>query len=295
MSWISFLPPSSAGCALPAITSWIGRSGCSSRLLSRSGSRIISVSRLYDAARRAKPMVSTSGSSAVVDPPELGRGGAALLPRLGQPAAGVVDQPLAQLALDRPDLGAGHLVDRGPEGVDVVGVGVGALRGGEVEHLAGHPGRRVHAVGDRADRDLGLVEGRPQPVEHLAADVAVQLRDAVGALGQPEAHHRHVEDRRVAAGVVLGAEREQLLDRYAGRGAVLAEVLLDQGAREPVDAGRHRRVRGEDRGRAAHLERGVPVDLRAVLGHGAARGSARCRGSRRGPRWCGTPRAPGGR
>ena len=29
---------------------------------------------------------------------------------------------------------------------------------------------------------LGLVEGRPQPVEHPAADVAVQHRDAVGAL-----------------------------------------------------------------------------------------------------------------
>ncbi len=65
ISWISFLPPSSAGCALPAITSWIGRSGCSSSALSRSGSRSISVSRLYDGTRRANPIVSTSGSSAV--------------------------------------------------------------------------------------------------------------------------------------------------------------------------------------------------------------------------------------
>ena len=64
MSWMSFLPPSSAGCALPAITSWTGRSGSSSSRLSRSGSRIISVRRLYDAARRANPMVSTSGSKA---------------------------------------------------------------------------------------------------------------------------------------------------------------------------------------------------------------------------------------
>ena len=31
-----------------------------------------------------------------------------------------------------------------------------------------------------------------------------------------------------------------------GQRVVAAEVLLDQLAREPVDAGRHRRVRGED-------------------------------------------------
>ena len=126
----------------------------------------------------------------------------------------------------------------------------------------------MHAVGDRADRHLGLVEGRPEAVKHVAADVAVQPRDAVGALREPEPHHRHVEDGRVAAGVVLGAEGEQLVDRHAGRGAVLAEVLLHEGPREPVDAGRHGGVRREDRGRAAHLERGVPVDLRAALLHG---------------------------
>ncbi len=60
---MSRLPPSSAGCALPAITNCTGRSGCSSRSISRSRSRSISVSRLYDGTRRAKPMVSTSGSS----------------------------------------------------------------------------------------------------------------------------------------------------------------------------------------------------------------------------------------
>ena len=64
ISWISFLPPSSAGCDLPAITSCTGRSGWSSSRLSRSGSRSISVSRLYDGTRRANPIVSTSGSSA---------------------------------------------------------------------------------------------------------------------------------------------------------------------------------------------------------------------------------------
>ena len=61
--WMRRLPPSSAGCDLPAITSWIGRSGCSSSALRRAGSRSISVSRLYDGTRRAKPIVRMSGSS----------------------------------------------------------------------------------------------------------------------------------------------------------------------------------------------------------------------------------------
>ena len=123
----------------------------------------------------------------------------------------------------------------------------------------------MHAVGDRPDRHLGLVEGRPQAVEHAAADVAVEQGHAVGALGQAEAHHRHVEHRRVATVVVLGAEREDPLDGDAGGRAGLAEVLLDQRAREPVDARRHRRVGGEHGGRTADLERGVEVELRTTL------------------------------
>ena len=124
----------------------------------------------------------------------------------------------------------------------MVGVGVragpDAVGAGQVEDLAGHPGRGVHAVGDRGDRPLVGVELRPQAAEHAAADHAVQLRDAVGALREPEAHHRHVEHGRVAAVVVLGAEGEDPLDRDAGAGVVAAEVLLDQVAREAVDAGR---------------------------------------------------------
>ena len=115
ISWISFLPPSSAGCALPAMISCIGRSGWSSSRLSRSGSRSISVSRLYDGTRRAKPMVSTSGSSAESIQPSSAGDGAALEAGLAQPAAGVLDEPLAQLALGRPEVGGGDLVDDVPD------------------------------------------------------------------------------------------------------------------------------------------------------------------------------------
>ena len=189
-------------------------------------------------------MVRTFGVERRVDPLELGRGGAALLPRLLHPRAGVVDEALAQDPLGVPDLLAGDLVDDVEDQVRVVRVGVGAgpdaVGAGEVEDLAGHPGRRVHAVGDRGDRTLVGVELRPEATEHAAADDAVQLGDAVGALREPEAHHGHVEHGRVAAVVVLGAERQDPVDRDTGAGVVAAEVLRDEVAREAVDAGRDR-------------------------------------------------------
>src|SRR6478735_4264445 len=85
ISWISFLPPSSAGWDLPAMISWIGRSGWSSSFLSRPGSREADGQHV--------------GVERGVDPAELGLGDAAVLAGLRQPAARVVDQPLAQLAL----------------------------------------------------------------------------------------------------------------------------------------------------------------------------------------------------
>ena len=51
----------------------------------------------------------------------------------------------------------------------------------------------------------------------------------------------------VAARVRLRAQREDPVDGDAGTGVVAAEVLPDQLAREPVDAGGHRRVGGEHR------------------------------------------------
>ena len=205
------------------------------------------------------------GVERVVDPGELGRGRPALLPRLRQALAGVLDEAVAQHALGRPDLGGRDLVGDVEHGDRVVGVRVGAgthaVVTGQVEDLAGHPGRGVHAVGDRGDRALVGVELRPQAAEHVAADVAVQLRDAVGALREAEAHDGHVEDRRVAGLEVLGAERQDLVDRDAGAGVVAAEVLRDQVAREAVDAGRDRRVGGEHGAGAGDLQRGVEVEV----------------------------------
>ncbi len=104
----------------------------------------------------------------------------------------------------------------------------------------------MHAVGDGGDRDLGRVEAGPQAAEHLPADGPVQGGDAVGALGEPQAHRGHVEQLGVAAGPVLGAEGEHLVDGDAGQGGVAAEVTGDQLPVEAVDAGGDGRVGGED-------------------------------------------------
>ena len=97
----------------------------------------------------------------------------------------------------------------------------------------------------------------PQAGEHLAADLAVQLADAVGALGQPQPHDRHVEDLGVAAGVVLAPRVRIRSIGRPGQALSAAEVLADQIAREPVDAGRDRSVGSEDGARPGRLEGGV--------------------------------------
>ena len=193
------------------------------------------------------------GVEDVVDPAELGRAGAALLPRRLGAATGLLDELLAHLALGRPDRVARDVADPVP-GVVALDVGGAEVLGGDLVDLAVHPGAGVDTVGDTGDRHLVVVEARPQAVEHLAADDAVQLGDAVGALAQPQAHHGHVEHAGLAARVVLGAEGEQPVDRHALDGAVAAEVPGDQVGLEPVDAGRHGRVRGEHGGGADGLE-----------------------------------------
>ena len=99
-------------------------------------------------------------------------------------------------------------------------------------------------VGHVPDRHLGLLEPGPQAAEHVAGHLAVEAADAVGPLGQAQAHDGHVEHRVVAVG--LGPELDDLVDPEAGLDPVLAEVALDERPWEPVDPGRHRGVGGED-------------------------------------------------
>ena len=95
----------------------------------------------------------------------------------------------------------------------------------------------------------------PQPGEHLAADLAVQHGNAVDPLGEPHAHHGHVEHVRVPARVGLRAEREHPVQRQRSPAASSAKYRSMRSRGKPVDAGGHRRVGGEDGAGAAQLER----------------------------------------
>ncbi len=180
-------------------------------------------------------------------PAQLGHGGAALQLRLAHRLPGHRDQPLPQRVPQLPQPLGGHLVGGRPFRGRRQVLPVGHVAG-HVVHLPRRPGRQVHAVGDRADRHLVRLEARVQRREHVPGHLAVQLGHPVRPLRQPQAHVRHVEP----APVVLGAERDDLVDHQAGQQpghpvAVRVQVVPDQVDREPVDPGRHRGVRGEHR------------------------------------------------
>ncbi len=162
-----------------------------------------------------------------VGPAEFGGGRAALPPGGPQPVPYVGDEPFAQGAAQVPQLAVARV-------------------GAERADLGGDPGGGVDAVGDGGDGHFFGVESRPESGEHGAADGAVQGGDAVGALGEAQAHGGHVEDAGFAAEGGLVAEGEDAAGVDAGQGAVLAEVAGDQGAVEAVDAGRDGGVGGED-------------------------------------------------
>ena len=194
------------------------------------------------------------GVERVVDPLELGGG-----PALGE---AVVQEPLTDV-LDHADLGRRV---RRPEcdvvdlGHTVPGVLAGPLpvvadgAGQDLVHLGRHPGGAVDAVGDGPDRRLVLGDAGPQVGEHLAADLAVQGRHTVAALGQAHAHDRHVEAvGRLCAGPV--AQRHERVHRDAALGGPAGEVLLHELAGELVDARGHGGVGGEDGAGTDGLER----------------------------------------
>ena len=176
--WISALPPSSAGCDLPATTSWIGRS----RVQQQAREPLAVAQHQRQPLVGRHPAGETDGQHVRVEhrvgPAQLQRRRAALQPGRPHPPAHLVDQRArAAGSAASQQHRVGRAVVPAPARVD----------------LAGGPRGAVHAVGDRADRHLVGVESRPQAAEHLPGDRAVQLGHAVGALGQPQAHVRHVE------------------------------------------------------------------------------------------------------
>jgi hypothetical protein len=93
----------------------------------------------------------------------------------------------------------------------------------------------------------------------------VQLGDTVGALGQPEAHDRHVEDEGVAVRVAFPAQVQDLGHRHIRSQAGVEEVLDLRGFKA-VDAGGHGRVGREHRGGPSGRQRFFPGQ-RLLRGH----------------------------
>ena len=148
--WISCLPVSSAGCDLPAMTSWIGRVGCEQQALEPRGV----------AQHQGEPLVGRHpageadgehvGVEDVVDPAELGR----LAPRLCHDGRmrrrASVDELLAHLALGGPDgVARAPSANALPRLLARRASCVPSVVAGQLEDLAVDPGRAVDAVGDR--------------------------------------------------------------------------------------------------------------------------------------------------
>ena len=290
--WMSCLPPSSAGCALPAITS-LHRA---LRVEQQRGQPLRVVQHQGQPLVGRHPAGEADGQHVLVQrvlgPAQLGLGHAALPPGGAQPLPRLGDQAAAQHARGSPTAWRARSRRSGPRPGRPRRPGRAAAPPARPRISGSHPGGDVDPVGDRADRHLAGVEPRPQAGEHLLAHPAVQLAHPVDPLGQPHAHHGHVEHRRVPARVGLRAQREDAVERAApGRAAVPPNCRSTRVAGEPVDTGGHRGVRGEHGAGPAHLDRLVEAQARLRR----TRGSAPGRGSRRGPRWCGRPRAAGGR
>ena len=117
----------------------------------------------------------------------------------------------------------------------------------------------MDAVGHVSDRDLFRRPVRKQRLEQMPAHLAMQ---ATHAIHRPAAANRqisHVERfRRIVR--ILAAQGQQIVAAYTKlRACIPAEVLLDQRRRETIEAGSHRRVRGEQIARTGDGQRDLEV------------------------------------
>ncbi|MDQ0707747.1 hypothetical protein QFZ52_000399 [Arthrobacter woluwensis] len=200
------------------------------------------------------------GVEHAVRPPEFGIGRAAFLPGGPQATPHIRHQLAAQLPAQGPERLIRHVVRQIPAAQGLGLRSEGVPRQGADAGV--HPGGDVHAVRDGADRYFGFLEPRPEAREHAARDLAVQLGDAVGALGQSETHDGHVELAGIAAVVALPSEVQDPVHGDSG-GQARPEEVLDLGQFEAVDSRRHRGVGGEDRRRPARGQGLVPAQTLA--------------------------------
>lgn len=166
---------------------------------------------------------------------------------LRQPLAGVVDQGLAAGPAQGPQVGVGHATEVALDGIHGAAPAVGAAGfGPERVSLCGVPRGDVHPVGHVTHRNLRLGPAGEEAPEEPAAHLAVQAAHPVDRAAAPEGEVGHVE-RLVRVVRVLPAERQEILEPDAQVPlGVSAEVPVDEGRREAVEARGYRGVRGEE-------------------------------------------------
>ena len=225
--------------------------------MSRSGSRIISVSRLYDGTRRAKPIVSTSGSNAAADPAELARPAPRFSPGHRAAACGPRRPGARAGPVRAPQIGGRRPRRSPPRSRSASSVSSPELALGELEDLAGDPGGRVYAVGHRS---------RSAPRRRRTPATAWNMPRLTSPCSCETPLARCASRRPMSAMLktlgsppVLGAERQDRAPRprpeSSRRRRSSCSIRL---LREPVDAGRDRSVRRED-GPGPHGFQGLVV------------------------------------
>ena len=184
-------------------------------------------------------------------------------------AADEVEQAVLEIAVRFPQFARVDVVERLPNlGVAHPLLPIAAEHAVvEQVHRVGEPGGNVNAVGDVADGDFFFDAPRPEVGPHAAGDVAVQSADGVGAARELEADDRHAE-RFVFVLRFDAAEAHELCGRDAELVAKRAEMFFDEVRGEPVVAGGHGRVGGED-GVMGDFAEGF-VEREAVVGHALA-------------------------
>ncbi len=140
-----------------------------------------------------------------------------------------IDQPALAPAVHLQQFLVGNLVHLFPdagvvEALAPVGLQVLVVKLGQV---AIQPTGQVDAVGDRGDGHFPDRQLRPQVVEHLLRNLAVQPADGIAVGRGIQRQHGHGE-ALVAVVDVAPAQRHQLLEVDADLGAVTREIVVHQ-------------------------------------------------------------------
>ncbi len=173
-------------------------------------------------------------------------------------SAGPVDHLLLEALMGGPDLGIRQVASLPQRRVVRMGSpGLADVAVEKVGHLGGHPGARVDAVGDRADRDLDLRQPRPDVLPKPPGDLAVELAHPVLVARELQGQHRQAEG---AVGLV-GAlpQAHEVLAAHPQTSAQVPEVGLHELRSEGVVSGGDRGVGGEADAGSQGLDGLVPV------------------------------------